>query len=83
VAYRNKHSNPRPVVLASVRGLEEPQEEIGDGSAGRCRGAEYREELFAICPVCPTRQQRGREGERGGGCMPFQLDISRPYDRNG
>lgn len=75
MAYRNKHSNPRPVVLASVCGLEEPEEEIGEGSAGRCRGAEYCEELFAICPVCPTRQQRGREGECSRRCMPFRLDM--------
>ena len=58
VAYGNEHRDPRPVILATVCGLEEPQEKVSEDRASRCGGTEYREELFAICPIYPTRQQR-------------------------
>ena len=74
MAYRNEHRDSRPVVLASICGPEEPQEEIGEDSTDRCRCTEYREEPFAICAACPTRQQRGHEGQRSRRCMPFWLD---------
>ena len=56
MTYGNEHCNSRPVILASIRGLEEGQEKISEGRAGRCRGTEYHEELFAIRSVCPICQ---------------------------
>ena len=75
MAYRNEHYDSRPLVLA-FRGLEEPQQEISEGRADRCRDTEYREEPFAICEIYPTRQQRSRKGKRSGCCKPFELERS-------
>ena len=73
MTYRNEHRDSRPVILPTIRGLEEPQEKVSEGRTSRCRGAEYREELSAIRTIHPTCQQRGCQCKCSGRCKPFEL----------